>query len=131
MANAPNTTNITLSEDTYNRLKILKEKHNLTFTEMVDWLCELEFQHNYVSRVQDYELVYQDKIFQFRITFKKNNIVFEYFTENSITTKINEWGLPNRLTSQFIEFINEGCSRCIFENMPIGLIFKEFDIYKL
>lgn len=131
MANPTNSTNTTVTEETYNTLKKIKEQTGWTFSEILDKLCELEMQHNYVENIVKYDLVYQDKVFRFEITFKKNNFTIEYFNSNGENTTINKWGLDKKIVSEFYEFINEDCARCMFQNMPIGLIFKEFDIYKI
>lgn len=137
MANPTNQTNTTIPIETYNILKEIKEKKGCTFDELLDQLCELEFQYNYVQQEQDFELYcrdehnYLDKIFYFKIVFKKNNMDFIYKTPTGKKSKkISEWGLPDNVRKEFFTFIKEPCARCIFENLPLGLVFEEFDVYK-
>ena len=132
MVNPTNQTNTTIPIDIYNILKQIKEKQNCTFDDVLDQLCELEFKYNYIERVQSYELYYNDIGFQFEITFKKENMVIMYKTPSkTVSAKISEWGVPDDIRKEFYTFITEEYARCILENMPIGLIFKKFDIYKL
>lgn len=131
MANPLNTTNLMVSEETYNRLKHIKEVKGWTFNQVVDKLCELELQYNYIEQIMNYELFIDDNIFKFRIIFKKETMIFEYYDGERFTQKISEWGIDKKTQRQFFEFIKEDCARCIFLNMPIGIIFKEFDIYKV
>lgn len=133
MANPRNTTNLTLPLDTYTRLKKIKEKHNWSYNEVVDVLCELEFKNNYIERIYNYELFVQDDIFKFRITFRKDDMVVEYYNEErgTFSDKIKTWGLPKKVEDVFFEFIREEGCRCILINLPVGLIFEGFDIYKV
>lgn len=131
MANPINTTNLTVSEEIYDRLKKLKEHNGWTFNEVILKLCELELQYNYTDKTINYELYHQDRIYPFRVIFKKENIVIEYYNGAEYSNKINTWGLDDKVAKRFFEFVNEECSRCILYNMPIGLMFEEFDIYKV
>ena len=132
MVNPANQTNTTVPLETYNILKQIKEKQNCTFDEVLDQLCELEFKYNYVEKVQKYELYYNDVVFPFEITFKKENMVIMYETPlRKSSAKISEWGVPDDIRKEFYTFINEEYARCILENMPVGLMFKKFDIYKI
>ncbi|MBQ3407954.1 MAG: hypothetical protein IJH12_01965 [Clostridia bacterium] len=131
MPNPINQTNTTVPIKTYNILKQIKEKQNCTFDEVLEQLIELELKNNYVTKTIDYELVYNGEVFQFQINFKKDSFIIKYLIDDKFTTRINDWGLDKRITSIFYEFINENCARCIFLNMPFGLIFEEFDIYKI
>lgn len=131
MANPTNQTNTTVPIETYEVLKKIKQKHNCTFDDVLDQMCEMELQRNYVQQVIDYELYYSDKIYPFRITFKKDSFLIDFFNENGRTTQINKWGLDKKIVSAFFEFIKEDCARCIFLNMPLGIMFKDFDIYKV
>lgn len=132
MVNPTNQTNTTVPIETYNMLKKIKEKYNLTFDDVLDQMCELEFQHNYVQQIQNYELYYNDNIYPFRIIFKKDSFTVEYKTMNGdYIAQINKWGLDKKIVSVFFEFIKEECARCVFLNVPVGLMFKEFDVYKV
>lgn len=131
MANPANTTNLTVSEETYNRLKKIKQIKGWTFNQLIDTLCELELQNNYVDQIINYELLAFNKIYPFRITFKKDNMLIEYRTPTGYSLKISDWGVKKSIERKFFEFINEECARCIFQNMPMGLMFEEFDIYKI
>ncbi len=131
MPNPRNTTNLTVSEETYNRLKNIKELKGWTFNQIIEKLCELELQYNYIELVEDYELYYQDKIYPFRVTFKKENMIIEYYDGLKFTKRISNWGLPSKIINKFYEFLNEECSRCVLLHIPIGLMFEEFDIYKI
>ena len=132
MVNPANQTNTTVPLETYNILKQIKEKQNCTFDEVLDQLCELEFKYNYVEKVQKYELYYNDVVFPFEITFKKENMVIMYETPlRKSSAKISEWGVSDDIRKEFYTFINEEYARCILENMPVGLMFKKFDIYKI
>ena len=131
MANPINQTNTTVPIETYNLLKEIKEKQGCTFDEVLNQLCEMEFQNNYVQQIINYELYYQDEVFPFRIIFKKDSFTIEYLTNNGYVTQINKWGLDKKIVSIFFEFIKEECARCVFLNMPLGLMFQEFDVYKI
>ena len=131
MANPTNSTNTTVPIETYNTLKKIKEKTGMTFSEILDQLCELEFQNNYVQQTSSYELLYHDKVYPFEIIFKKNDFIINYITPSGKTSHINKWGLDKKVTAEFFEFINEECARCVFQNIPFGLMFRDFDIYKL
>ena len=131
MANPLNTTNLTVSEETYNRLKKIKEKKDWTYNQVIDNLCELELQYNYIEQIINYELLAFDKIYPFRITFKKDNMIIEYGTPNGYSLKISDWNIKKSIRNTFFEFIKEECARCIFLNMPMGIMFEEFDIYKI
>ena len=80
MPNPANQTNTTIPEEIYNILKEIKEKKQCTFDEVLNQLCELDFQYNYIEKTQDYDLYYNDNIFSFRIVFKKEDILFIYKT---------------------------------------------------
>ena len=58
-------------------------------------------------------------------------MVMEYYNGETYSDKIKTWGLDDKIAKAFYEFINMECSRCILYSMPVGLIFKEFDIYKV
>lgn len=131
MANPTNQTNTTIPEETYNILKEIKEKKGCTFDELLDQLCELDFKYNYIEKVQYYDLYYKDSVFSFTITFKKENMVFTYETlYGKYTNSISEWGLYDNIRKEFFTFIKEPFARCMFENMPAGLLFKDFYICK-
>ena len=71
-------------------------------------------------------------IFSFEITFKKENMVINYINAyGKPTSKISEWGVPDKVRNKFYEFINEEHSRVFMEFMPSGIMFKDFDIYKV
>lgn len=130
MPNPVNQTNTTIPLETYNILKEIKEKKGCTFDEILDQLCELDFKYNYIEKIKEYDLYYKDTIFSFKITFKKENMVFEYKTRaNGYSQSISEWGLPDKLRKEFYTFIKEPYARCMLENLPLGLVFKDFDIY--
>ena len=79
MANPLNSTNLTLDEEDYNRLKQIKLLNGWTFNETLDKLCELEFQNNYIMKICEYSLVTEQESRLFRVTFKKDNMVVEYY----------------------------------------------------
>ena len=131
MPNPTNQTNTTIPEETYELLKHIRDKQGCTFDEVLDQLCELDFQHNYVERECEYDLYYRDVVFPFKVTFKKENMVLEYITPiNEKSSSISEWGLPDEVRREFYTFIKEDYARCMLENMDVGLVFKDFDIYK-
>ncbi len=109
MANPINTTNLSVSEETYNRLKKIKEINGWTFNEVISQLCELEIQHNYIDKIISYELYYNDRIYPFRVTFKKENMVVEYYNGKGYSDKIKTWGLDDKIAKAFFEFINGEC----------------------
>lgn len=130
MANPTNQTNTTIPIETYNILKEIKEKKDCTFDEILDQLCELDFQYNYIQKEQDYELYCYDKLFPFTVTFKKENIDITYHTLTGESKRISEWGVPDNVRKEFYTFIKEPYARSMLENIPVGLLFKTFDIYK-
>ena len=132
MPNPANQTNTTIPEEIYNILKEIKEKKQCTFDEVLNQLCELDFQYNYIEKTQDYDLYYNDNIFSFRIVFKKEDILFIYKTPTGDESySISEWVLPDNVRKNFYTFIKEDYARSLLENMPLGLVFKDFDIYKV
>lgn len=132
MVNPTNQTNTTIPEETYNILKHIKEKQKCTFDEVLDQLCNLDIQYNYIERVQEYDLCYNDEVHSFKVTFKKENMVFDYITkEKKLTSSISEWGIKDNIRKQFYTFIKEDYARCMLENIDVGLLFKDFDIYKV
>ena len=119
-----------VQEEVYMTLKKIKEKQGCTFNDVIEQLCEMEFKNNYTIRTEEFELIYRGRIYPFTATFKKNNFTVKYFKEDSYTTNIKEWGLDEKVVSEFYEFLHDDCARCMLSNMPFGLMFDEFDIYK-
>lgn len=133
MANPLNSTNLTLTEETYNRLKNLKNSKGWTFNETVDKLCELEFKNNYIETVIEYSLITETTSRLFKITFKKENMVIEYYNpeKGGYDLKIKNWGLNSKISKLFYEFINEDYARCMLEHIPRGIVFDDFIIQKI
>lgn len=132
MANPINTTNLTLTEDVYYRLKHLKEVKGWSFTETLDRLCELEFQNNYIEKIIEYSLITENSSRLFKVTFRKDNMYFEYYApDNGYTTQISKWGLDNKVLKLFYEFIKEDYARCLLEYIPISIEFEDFIIQKI
>ena len=131
MANPPNTTNLTVRESTYNRLAKIRETHNYTFNQVINQLCEKELQTNYISKVTEYELITETTTRQFKVTFRKENILIEYYTPQGFSTKIEDWKLDKKTTNKFYEFTRTEYARCMLENMPISIEFEDFIIHKI
>ena len=131
MPNPMNSTNLTLSTESYNRLKRVKEANNWSFNQTLDKLCELEFQNNYIEKISEFVLITPTTSRLFRVTFKKENMVIEYYTPEGYTDKIKEWELDKKITNKFFEFIREDYARCMLEHLPVSLEFKGFIIQKL
>lgn len=132
MPNPINSTNLTLSEEDYNRLKKIKLVNDWSFNETIDKLCELEFQHNYIQQVYEYSLVTENTSRLFRVTFKKDNMVVEYYNPNrGYDIKIANWELDKKTEKKFFEFIHEDYARCLLEHLPVSIEFEDFIIVKI
>lgn len=132
MSNPTNSTNLTLSEKDYNRLKKIKKVNNWTFNETVNKLCELEFKNNYIMQVREYMLITKTTEKIFKATFKKENMVIEYYnSRKGFDLKIENWGLNTHITNKFFEFINEDYARCMLEHLPLSIEFEDFIIQKI
>lgn len=132
MSNPSNTTNLTVTPEIYDRLTRIKKQNDWTYNETINKLCELEFQHNYIEKTHEYVLITKETSRIFRVTFKKENMVIEYFnTEYGYDIKIGNWELDKKITNLFYEFIQEDYARCMLENLPISIEFKHFIIQKI
>ena len=126
-----NNANITLPLETHQRLTKIRDHNGWTYTRVIDKLCELEFRNNAIHYVVNYELLAYDKIFKFRVTFRADTFHIEYERNGQYTDNINEWGLNARIKNIFYEFIKKDCARCMLLYMPMGIMFEEFDIYRI
>ena len=132
MPNPLNSTNLTLSEDTYNRLQNLKTKKGWTYNQTIDKLCEMEFKNNYIETVREYSLITETDLRIFKVTFKKESMLIEYYNpETGYDLKISNWGLDKKLTNQFFEFVNEEYARCMLEHLPVSIEFENFIIQRI
>ena len=131
MANPVNQTNTTIPKEIYDILLEIKQRKGCTFDEVLDQLCELEFQNDYPILTQEYNLFYGTNPFTFVVEFREDDMTIKYKTRaNEMTTDISEWGVPNKVQKEFHAFISEEHSRCILEHITPGLIFNNFEIYK-
>lgn len=132
MVNPLNSSNLTLDSETYYRLKNLKTTHGWTFNQAIDKLCEMEFQNNYIEQVVEYSLITHDTSRLFRVTFKKENIIIEYYNnKRGYNKKIDNWELNKKVAKSFFEFINSEYARCMLENLPVSIEFKDFIIQRI
>ena len=132
MVNPPTTTNLTVTPEIYARLKKIKEQNNWSFNETINQLCELEFKNNYIQKTIEYVLITEHTSRLFKITFKKENMFIEYYNpKTGYDIKIKNWELDKKIATEFFEFIKEDYARCMLENIPISIEFKNFIIQKI
>ena len=131
MTNPRNTTNLSMSEDLYNRLNKIKTEKNWTFDTLIRNLCELEMKNNYIENMSSYNFVTSNSDGVFRAIFKKNTFSIEYLTTDGYSNDINEWDISNSDKKIFLKFIHKECARCILENLEMVVGFNKFDIYKM
>ena len=132
MPNPPNMTNLSVNKELYSRLEKLKLIKECSFNQLIDDLCELEFENNYIINVIEYSLITEHTSRLFRITFKKENMVIEYYhPKHGYNNKIDNWELDKKTTDKFYEFIREDYARCLLEHIPVSIEFKDFIISKI
>ena len=133
MPNPRNSTNLTLSEETYNRLRHLKETRGWSFNQTVEALCDLELKNNYINKVSEFSLITETTSRLFRVQFKKDNMVIEYYNPNTgYDRKIKNWDLDDtKVVNAFFEFIGEPYARCMLEHLPLAIEFELFVIQRI
>ena len=131
MANSINNVQVALHNHTYDRLLQLKQKKDYTFDELVNELIECDMQTNYITRVQEYCLVTPDKETFFKVTFKKESMVFEFFDGIKYSNNIKELDVDIRTIKVFNEFIHKDYARVMLENVDVALVFEDFVIEKI
>lgn len=131
MANPINNVQVALHNHTYDRLLQLKQKKGCTFDELVNELIEYDMQTNYITRVQEYCLVTPDKETFFKVTFKKESMVFEYFDRIKYSNNIKDLDVDENTIIVFNEFIHKDYARVMLENVDVALVFEDFVIEKI
>jgi len=140
MRKPSNNSNITVTEKTHSRLKRIRDRNGWTYTETINQLCELYFRDNKVEFIVNYELhspeVMDNRLydmgFPFKVIFSSDSFVIEYIKEDkSVTYDINEWGVSDSVKNSFYEFIKKDCARCLLLHIPVGLLFDDFEVYKV
>lgn len=131
MANPINNVQVALHNHTYDRLLQLKQKKGCTFDELVNELIEYDMQTNYITRVQEYCLVTPDKETFFKVTFKKESMIFEYFDGIKYSNNIRDLDVDEKTIIAFNEFIHKDYSRVMLENVDVALVFEDFVIEKI
>ena len=131
MANPINNVQVALHNHTYDKLLQLKQKKGYTFDELVNELIEYDMQTNYITRVQEYCLVTPDKETFFKVTFKKELIIFEFFDGTKYGTNIKDLDVDMKTIIAFNEFIHKDYARVMLENVDVALVFEDFVIEKI
>ena len=131
MSNPRNTTNLTISEDLYNRINEIRTTKEWTFNEVIKNLCELEQKNNYIITMKEYSFATDNSDAIFRAIFKKNTFTIEYLTDDGYSKKIDEWNITQSDKQTFLKFIHQDYARCMLENIEVAVGFKKFDIYLL
>lgn len=131
MANSINNVQVALHNHTYDRLLQLKQKKGRTFDELVNELIEYDMQTNYITRVQEYCLVTPDKETFFKVTFKKESMIFEFFNGIKYSNDIRDLDVDIRTIKVFNEFIHKDYARVMLENVDVALVFEDFVIEKI
>ena len=131
MANPINNVQVALHNHTYDKLLQLKQKKGYTFDELVNELIEYDMQTNYITRVQEYCLVTPDKETFFKVTFKKESMIFEYFDGIKYCNDIRKLDVDLKTIIAFNEFIHKDYARVMLENVDVALVFEDFVIEKI
>lgn len=132
MANPINNVQVALHNNTYDRLLQLKQKKGCTFDELVNELIEYDMQTNYITRVQEYCLVTPDKETFFKVTFKKESMIFEFFDGIKYRNNIKYLDVVDEKTIiAFNEFLHKDYARVMLENVDVALVFEDFVIEKI
>ena len=131
MANSINNVQVALHNHTYDRLLQLKQKKGYTFDELVNELIEYDMQTNYITRVQEYCLVTSNKETFFKVTFKKESMIFEYFDGIKYCNDIRKLDVDMKTIIAFNEFIHKDYARVMLENVDVALVFEDFVIEKI
>lgn len=131
MANSINNVQVALHNHTYDRLLQLKQKKGRTFDELVNELIEYDMQTNYITRVQEYCLVTPDKETFFKVTFKKELMIFEFFNGIKYSNDIRDLDVGIMTIKVFNEFIHKDYARVMLENVDVALVFEDFVIEKI
>ena len=88
-------------------------------------------QTNYITRVQEYCLVTPDKETFFKVTFKKESMIFEYFDGIKYCNNIRDLDVDEKTIIAFNEFIHKDYARVMLENVDVALVFEDFVIEKI
>lgn len=131
MASSINNVHVALHNHTYDRLLQLKQMKGCTFDELVNELIEYDMQTNYITRVQEYCLVTPDKETFFKVTFKKESMIFEYFDGIKYGINIKELDVDEKIIIAFNEFLHKDYARVMLENVDVALVFEDFVIEKI
>lgn len=131
MANPINNVQVALHNHTYDKLLQLKQKKGYTFDELVNELIEYDMQTNYITRVQEYCLVTPDKETFFKVTFKKESMIFEFFNGIKYSNDIRDLDVGIMTIKVFNEFIHKDYARVMLENVDVALVFEDFVIEKI
>ena len=131
MANSINNVQVALHNHTYDRLLQLKQKKGCTFDELVNELIEYDMQTNYITRVQEYCLVTPDKETFFKVTFKKESMIFEFFNGIKYNNNIKYLDVDVKTIKVLNEFIHKDYARVMLENVDVALVFEDFVIEKI
>lgn len=127
MTNSEKTITFKLPETTYDRLTAIKNHLGVTYSEVIEKLVELELQNNYIYKIRNYEFITEHSESQFRVIFKKENTIIEYFTrDRSYVKNINQWDCPDK--NLFKKFLEGPDSLTLLESMGIAAEFDEFII---
>ena len=131
MASSINNVHVALHNHTYDRLLQLKQKKGCTFDELVKELIEYDMQTNYITRVQEYCLVTPNKETFFKVTFKKESMIFEFFDGIKYCNDIRKLDVDLNTIKVFNEFLHKDYARVMLENVDVALVFEDFVIEKI
>ena len=128
MSNSEKTTTFTVSQETYNRLTIIKNHCGCTYSEVIEKLVEAELKNNYIRNIRDYEFITQNSESYFRILFKRDENLIEYLSNEGFVKNINKWIIPDKDKSLFRKFLANPNSMTLLENMGNAMEFDKFII---
>ena len=79
----------------------------------------------------EYCLVTPDKETFFKVTFKKESMIFEYFNGIKYSNNIKELDVDEKTIKVFNEFLHKDYARVMLENVDVALFFEDFVIEKI
>lgn len=128
MTNSEKTITFKLSEETYDRLTAIKNHLNITYSEVIEKLVELELQNNYIYKIREYEFITRKSEGIFRIIFRKQDHIIEYLTsDKSFVRNINSWSCEDK--NLFKKFLAGPDSFTLLENLGVSIEYEDFIIF--
>ena len=131
MANSESTITYKLPDELYDRLTAIKHKYNCTYSEVISKLVELEIKNNIILEVGDYDYITENGEYHFRILFKTDENIVEFFTDKGFVRDKKDWDISARDKSMFSKFINKPETFDMLRHMGNALEYPKFVILKL